>query len=238
MTAGVWLYRHPAESIVPESELRFSIRSAVRYMGVDEVWLIGERPEWAVNVGHIPGIEDTGSKFRTLYEDLLRACERDDFPSRFVLMNDDFHALRDYAPTVEHGGLLYDRVKSWNDNFAGPFGLGLMETYRWLVLHGIEEPLSYELHRPLLMQKRDVRSALREGLLHGQVSLSPLHARTVYGNLCAIGGRGVNDLKLVGLGNRGDWQTLDLVSTAESGWQGKPGNWLRAQSPDPSPFER
>lgn len=230
MVAALWLYKEPGDSIAAP-ELRYSIRSAVRHWGVDEVWLIGERPEWAVNVGHIPGAPDTGSKYRTLFADLLTACKSAEVPDEFVLMNDDFHVLRPYEPAVEHRGELSGHCPG-----EGAFRAALEDTLDWLRDSGHDAPLSYELHRPLPIRKGDAAAALDLARLHGL----PLHARTVYGAVCDIGGELAADRKLIGLHRiEGDaWQALDVVSTSESAWQGYVGDWLRLQSPDPSPFER
>lgn len=230
MVAALWLYKEPTDSI-SAPELRYSIRAAFKHMAVDEVWLAGDLPEWASNVGHVPGVGRHDSKFGALLDDLLHACESPEVPDEFVLMNDDFHVLRPFRPVVEHRGELSQHCPG-----VGAFRTALEDTLDWLRDGGNDAPLSYELHRPLPICKADAAAALSLARSHER----PLHARTVYGALCDIGGDQAADRKLIGLQRiEGDaWQSLDVVSTSESAWQGYVGDWLRSQSPDPSPFER
>lgn len=235
MTAGLWLYKEPGWECVTPGEIRYSIRSAVKHLAVDEVWLVGDRPDWATNVGHIPGVADRGQKFDNLMHDLLAALQSPDVPDRFLLMNDDFHILRSYPLGVENIGTLSGRVESNRaEGVTGSFHETFENTLAWLRDRGIADPLCFELHRPMPIVKADALDALEAILPHDP----PLHARTVYGALCGLRGRCIRDLKLTGYTKNDEWRGMDIVSTDEAGWQGKPGNWLRAQSPEPSPFER
>lgn len=230
MTAALYLHRTPPHG---DDELRYSLRTVHR-LGIDEVWLVGDRPEWARNVGHIPEPPDRGlDKFGRLWDALRAAVNHAELPDDFVLMNDDYHALRPFEPKVEHRGYLAAQIGHHRPLNA--FFASLANTLDYLERDvGIAEPWSYDTHRPLPMNKHQVGSAI----FLARSWPAPLCARSVWGNVVGARGAQVADVKISDTVPLRAWRNLDLVSTTDAAWQGKVGAWLRKQSPDPSPFER
>jgi hypothetical protein len=71
--------------------------------------------------------------------------------------------------------------------------VGMLETQEFLKGLGIENPLSYELHTPIVFNKKKLLKALeREDIKHIDV----LHYRSLYGNLYLKGGMDMRDVKV------------------------------------------
>jgi hypothetical protein len=70
---------------------------------------------------------------------------------------------------------------------------------------GMIEPLSYDLHIPIMVKKAEMREALR---LSKGVRADAIHLRSIYGNLAEIGGRVSDDPKMIRRNDpfpRGSW---------------------------------
>lgn len=229
MTAALYLHRTPPHG---DEELRYSLRTVHR-LGIDEVCLLGDLPTWARDISYLPDPPArSGDKFARLWDALAAAVQPDTYlPEDFVLMNDDYHALRPFEPRVEHRGYLAAQVGHRRP--LGVFFASIANTLDYLERErGIAEPLSYETHRPLPMRKSEVAEAIRGA----RNWTSTICARSVWGNLYAAGIQ-THDVKVAAGLSPKHWKHLDLISTADDAWQGEAGAWLREQSPDPSPWE-
>jgi len=230
MTAALYLHRTPPHG---DEELRYSLRTVHR-LGIDEVWLVGDLPSWARNVGHIAEPPDRGlDKFGRLWDALRAAVNHDALPEDFVLMNDDYHALRAFEPAVEHRGYLAAQIG--HSRPLNSFYGSLANTIDYLEREaGVAEPWSYDTHRPLPMRKGEVAAAMHDA----RTWPTKLCARSLWGNLYATPDIQVVDVKVSDTVPVNAWRRLDLISTADAAWQGKVGAWLRKQSLEPSVFER
>src|SRR5690606_31459906 len=113
--------------------------------------------------------------------------------------------------------------------------LGMRATAEWLRReHRVAEPLSYELHVPMLVRKRERLEAMR---LAESIGVRVPHVRTIYGNLLQLGGERMADVKI---------HTLDevppddavFVSTEDSAFNlGAVGRWVRARLTEPCRYE-
>lgn len=229
----VALYTHHAPEW-GDDELRYSLRTAHRFLGIDEVVIIGDVPSWARNVGHIPEPHRRhADKFAHLWDVTAAACRSQELAADFVLMNDDYHALRAYGPKAEHRGYLAAQIGHIRP--LNVFFETLASTLDYLERErGIAEPLSYDTHRPLPMRKAEVAAAIDDARGWNGGTLC---ARSVWGNVAGIGGRQVQDVKVPEELPPSDWYHVDLISTSDAAWQGRVGAWLREQSPEPSPWE-
>lgn len=217
-------------------ELRHSLRSLAAHVPHGDVWIAGHRPSWVTNVGHIPNRQD-GTKFDNALGNLRAACESSEVPSRFVLWNDDFFALRRTTPAPKwHRGVIRDirrqnpnRIRRQSSHFDGLAGTAWVLA-RW----GFHEPKNYELHVPMSMDGPTMLEALDRAV---PFAVPALHPRTLFGNVAQVGGTEHGDVKIP---HRhppkidGPW-----VSTNEHSFtRGTVGEYLRGQFPDPSPYER
>lgn len=168
-------------------ELLYSIRSAVKNLPHSKIWIVGGKPSWYFG-NHIQ-VDQQGSKYSNAKDNLLAICNSHDISDSFVLMNDDFFITKPVHEIPEYnGGSLSDKI----DNYTSVFGLNaysrmLIETGRQLQLLGITEPLDYELHIPMVMDKDGLREAL---------GLPGVLWRSYYGNTRVTPGEAIQDVKI------------------------------------------
>lgn len=213
-------------------ELRYSLRSIARHLAHDRVWIAGYRPSWVQNVEHIP-VEQTGTKWQNSTANLRAACEHPDVPDTFILMNDDFYLLADMdeVPVQNRGQV--DDVAAANSHDDGAYVRGMRQTATRLREHGITDPLSFELHVPMPVDKDVMLRAIDMGR-----DVQVWHKRTAYGNLAGLTGDTIRDVKIHG--RRGLPQVGDqFVSTNDhSSRDGEIGRYLRARFRQRCRYER
>lgn len=215
-------------------ELRFSLRSLANLPHA-KVWAAGYRPRWAI-LEEIP-VRQRLNKFANSVANLRAACHDPRVSETFVYMNDDFFMLQPLEQLpILHRGTVRDFVAEHVAHYGRPgaYLKGLQATADLLVSQlRIRDPLCYEGHVPLIVDKATMKRALDLG-----ADLPVLHYRTLYGNLARLAGEKI-----------GDWKIRDVRSVPEPSWlftstvdtvfaAGAVGRWLRARFPEPSPYER
>lgn len=227
MTTLVYLVaRHP----VNES-LRYSLRSVAEHMPDAEVVIAGFKPSWLVGVDHVPVPQRYRSPANQL-RILDKVSTTDRLPEDFVLMNDDFFALKPVDEVkLVHNGALSDLRRSpvWSWRW---YRRALEGTIKALTDQGYESPLSYDrLHRPMPMKRSLIAGlALTAG--------PPVLPRSMVGNLMG-GGTYALDCKI--RDEETAIEELDTdgwVSTDKHSWRGVAGQQLRDRFPAKSRFER
>lgn len=174
----VYLVR-PGEA---NDELHYSLRSLENLIGHGRVWFVGLLPRWARNVGHISGNRGS-TKALNVFDNVRLACADDRLTPDVVVMNDDFYVMRAMAavPSWYRGSLdaHIARIKRRSD-----WLLSLHHTRTWLREHGCPAPLSYELHKPIVVNRARMLAVLDACVgFHPTV---PPQWRTVYGNFWAV----------------------------------------------------
>lgn len=214
--------------------LRYSLRSIEVHFPVGRVWIVGYKPSWVTGVEYLPTMQ-AGTKWQNSTSNMLTACLHDEIAESFVYMNDDFYVVEpvDEVEPLNRGTV--DQVLEYYHYARGRYVAGMRRTREILTELGVDEPLSYELHLPMVIHREPMVEAIR---LASEVadSLGALHKRTLYGNLAGVGGRSVEDVKI-----HGDRQPLPAGpywSTSPQSFGGKTGKRLRQMFPDPSSFER
>ena len=155
------------------------------------MWIFGDAPAWVsrpnVRVVHSPQQNSAYASTRT---HLRRAIEDDRVSDPFALWNDDFYAMRPVWLVPMHQGpmsalLLKERRGETR------WVKGLRETLDLLRAHGYDEPLSYDVHTPLLIRKDAAREALK---MAAQVKEDAVHVRSIYAALAGL--NGLNGLQI------------------------------------------
>lgn len=167
-------------------ELRYSIRSLYANYSNANVWVVGDKPDWYVgNYLHVP---QTKTKFNNVLESIRSVIDCKEISQSFVLMNDDFFILQPMKTIRNyHGGKLIDKINKYDDLMPSSAYVKMLKaTYDRLVKLGIPDPLDYELHVPMLMNKRKLARSLTPGILW----------RSMYGNLNSVGGKKMKDVKV------------------------------------------
>lgn len=169
------------------SDLRYSLRSVEKFVPHDKIWIVGYKPFWVTNVKHIP-VEQTENKWKNSVKNILAACNCENISDDFVLMNDDFFAIKpiiDLKDSINLSlGSLKDSVdmhKTKNSNWHHAFEL----VYNLLKELNIPEPYyDYESHTPLLINRKKYLEVMNLPKVKEFMNTSNiLHKRTLYKNI-------------------------------------------------------
>lgn len=163
------------------AELMYALRSWEKYLMIDvELIVVGNIiPTWLKPDGLIEGnLHAAGPA--NVYDNIRRGCEALSGESEIIIMNDDFFVLdpvRDIIPTyrsslAEHIGKA--RGMAW-------WLESLRTTMRYLNEVGITDPVSYELHRPCVVDPSEMATTLTAAADYSPDN--PPQWRTLYGNL-------------------------------------------------------
>ena len=166
-------------------ELRYSIRSAVLNIPQDNVCVIGGRPSWYS--GNFFGVANEKGKFENINKCISLIPGIDKISEDFVLMNDDFFFLSyiEKLP-VYHGGLLQDKVNNYVELGSRKYSRLLQRTLTDLKRNGIRNPIDYDIHVPMVMNKKKLEQSINKAYF----------PRSAYGNLNQIGGEFISDVKI------------------------------------------
>jgi hypothetical protein len=167
-------------------ELRYSIRSAVKNLPHDKIWVVGGKPSW-YNGNYIQ-VDQTRNKYSNAKENLKAIVASEEISESFILMNDDFYILNriDLVPYM-HAKTLDEKIKAREDLFSGNSYNKLLRQTIKSVSRKVEGPvMDYELHVPMTMEKNKLSYVLNfMGLW-----------RSIYGNIFNVGGIEITDVKV------------------------------------------
>jgi hypothetical protein len=167
-------------------ELRYSIRSVVKNLPHNKIWVVGGKPDWYTG-NHI-AVSQKRSKYTNARNNLRAICNEARISDSFVLMNDDFYIINkvDSVPYM-YAGTLNDKIDQREDVFTGNTYTALLkQTLGSLSRRKKTVILDYELHVPMVMEKKRLAKVLM---------LSGLW-RSVYGNVFDVGGVKIKDVKV------------------------------------------
>lgn len=186
---------------VQNDELTYSLRS-LRNLHHNRVFMVGGCPN-NINKGKITHVASLqgNNKYKNTTESLKRICKREDLSEDFILMNDDFFILKPILNPAKELNLCRGTIESVLANYKKRFHnyttayiQGMEQTKIFLEDHGIKEPLSYELHIPMMLNKEKVLKMFEIPYLE---SIKVLHKRSLYGNLYLKGSLQINDVKVL-----------------------------------------
>lgn len=214
-------------------ELRYALRTIDAHVPHANVWVIGGRPAWLTGVEHLAHSQRHG-KYQNVRNARRLAATHPDISERFMLWNDDIYAMEPVADIpAYHRGPVSAVLAAYRARVGlSPYVLGMQETQRYLLEDGLAEPLSYELHVPVILEKAKLLATLDVGEAH----LKTPHIRTLYGNIFGQPGPQIDDVKVYDSATTpvpGPW-----LSSSDESFNYGPGHVVRYLFPDPSRFER
>ncbi len=169
-------------------ELKYSIRSVVQSFPNSNIWIVGGKPDWYI--GNYIKVNQVHTKYKNAVENLKKICSSSEISNEFVLMNDDFYIIKKIN-SIEtfHGGYLLNKLNLYQKiNGNSNYTRKLNATYKRIKGIGIEDPLDYELHIPMIMEKEKLREALHNN--------DQFLWRSIYGNMFKVGGSEMQDVKV------------------------------------------
>jgi len=197
------------------NEIRYSIRSAEKYVGnLGRVFIVGEFPKFLSRknkkITYIEVHDFTSHKLRNAIRKLRIAVMNPDVPENFILMNDDFFFMKPMRVLpLWHRGFMKDTVAQ-HETKGGYYFMALQDTYNMLSFTcKIKNPLDYEVHTPMHFEK----SKLYETLALAEKLNDEVLIRSLYANMYNLGGEYRDDVKLKVYEDIDDYFEKDLLST-------------------------
>lgn len=239
--------------IVKESEqnedLRYSLRSVAKFLPNNKVWIVGYKPSWVQNVGYIPVQQNCGSKWKNSIKNIEAACNCDEISEDFVLMNDDFFAIKpieDLEKSVEICLGPLDKSIQKHQLSVGTWHKAFKHVNDLLNSIGVKKPYyDYESHTPLKINRYKMLEVLNlPQVKKFEKSGKVLHKRTLYKNYCQDKCRVIkSDVKLTSLRDdtKTKMQVCDWLSVFDN-QVGSPSfkdlnNLLHKLFPEPCQYE-
>lgn len=176
-TVGVWYYR-----LTDTDELKYSIRSAVKNLGIKKVILIGDKPKWFVESEqaiYIPSVPVRNSNYSVAcaaWQHLEKFVFSGVYSGEFLLFNDDFFVLKpikDWKDYHRDPSNYVERVQTSNRIYH-------QRELRALYSLNKTDGVHYNLHIPMKMDTEKLKETIIfwQGLLNKDIAL-----KTTYGNM-------------------------------------------------------
>lgn len=183
----------PYRTSYPDTELFFSLQSLDNTPHRD-IYLVGDKPKW------YEGKHLKPEKYQWLIHDPIHnvenkvrfACEQDELSENFILTNDDIFIIKSTTIKPFNRGLLIDHIaaRKRHDRYK----ISLLQTYDILRHMGVDNPLSYELHIPMFMNKKKRLELSYDMEMYFKKGQSPL-MRSIYGNIYFKDSEHMEDVK-------------------------------------------
>jgi len=179
--------------ILKESEnnpdLIMSLRSIEKFCTYRNVWIIGYKPSWLKNVKYIHTNQKGNTKWTNSCINFKAACECEDISENFILMNDDFIALRPIldwkqALNVCLGSITDESTRYRKKSKASKWQNGFIYAEKLLIECHAKTCYNYETHLPMIINKTNYLKFLEIPAIKKFMQTSNvLHKRSLYKNL-------------------------------------------------------
>lgn len=178
--------------ILKESEhnpdLIYSLRSIEKFCTYRKIWIVGYKPSWLTNVEYLP-TNQTGNKWKNSELNWLTACQYKDISENFILMNDDFIALRqikDWKNSLNvYLGSIMDEAETWKKKSKpSRWQWGFIYAADLLKACYAQTDYNYESHIPIIINKEKYLKFLNmKPIKDFTETPKVLHKRSLYKNL-------------------------------------------------------
>lgn len=226
------------KNCVTNEELTYSLRSIVN-LPHDKVFMVGGCPTNLdkSKLTHIPTTQGT-DRYSNTTNGLKLICQDERLSENFILMNDDFFILKPIIdPETELNlfrGPIQEVIQEIGHRYetGSPYLTGMKQTHIYLRDLGYSKPLSYELHVPMVINKKRFLELFSLPYIE---SVRAGHFRSIYGNLYLQGSKQIRDVKVY----RDFYTPLGsdkFLSTEDNSWP-RVKNYLDRLFPDKGPYE-
>ena len=169
-------------------DLQYSLRSISKFCSFKNLWIVGYKPRWVTNVKYLPTIQ-TGDKWKNSMINYEAACKSPEISENFILMNDDFFAIRqivDWEVDLNKClGTIDEQLMSFkNKAQLSHWQAGFVHAKQILKDLGCKTQINYETHMPIIINKTKFLEFLNlPRIIAFQKTNNVLHKRTIYKNL-------------------------------------------------------
>lgn len=234
--------RVKTDIVIPHRHSDFSphlcltLRSIEKNFPHRKVWLAGYKPPWVSDqVGYIPVLQGGGSWQNHLLI-MSEVAHHEEVSERFWYFNDDFYVLRKLAtPPVYYDGTLEERARKLRGIALGSYTKGAEATLELLQNAGFENPLNFDLHVPMPMDKTGLADSI--GLILRSGKQFWPHLRSVYAAMVGLEAEEGKDVKIAGA-FEGIPDNSVYLSSSPRAIQGQLGRELKELFPHPGKYEK
>ena len=217
---------------IDSNELRYSLRS-LKNFNHGKVWFFGGQPEGLKPDAQVTMVQTGHSKWEKVRNTLFTVCDTSELTDDFWLFNDDFYCMKpcDWIPPYYHGDLKSRVMEIYRKyHIDTGYSRQLQRTRDVLKAAGLST-LNYAVHMPMLLNKEKTFEVLAK---YRDVPMF----RSLYGNYWNVGGVDRSDVKIIKPEKEPD-PDIDWLSTSNGSFRfGKVGEYIRAQFPEASEYER
>jgi hypothetical protein len=182
-------------------------------------------------------VDQNSNKYANALKNLKSLCEHPEISNNFVLMNDDFFIIKKINSVDQfYNGLLSDKISRFTQITGSSMYIKkLITTNKKLIDLGIKNPIDYELHTPMPMNK--------PGLLDVIEKYPECLWRSMFGNLYNVGGTQMDDVKIY-VNKRHLARSNEItdssiyMSTEDTSLKVMLDKMLRQMLPEPSIYEK
>ena len=214
-------------------ELVYSLRSVEKNFPYKRIIFYGGKPDGITPDLHVSVNQDQQTKWQNVRKMMTIACQDDDITPNFWLFNDDFFVMRKQKePKNYYDGTLAGRIAQIEKVVFGRrtnYSNQLRHLAETLKEAGIEKPLNYAVHMPMLINRKKMLETLEK------YPDEPMF-RALYGNINKVKAENHPDVKFVQL--RQPYPVGDYASTTEESFKYENiGTLIRQTFTKPSRFE-
>lgn len=229
---------YPIKKTIKNEDLRYSLRSLCN-IEHNKVFIIGELPDWvSEEVYYIP-VQQNLDRYEATTNNIKIACQCKELSNNFILMNDDFFIINKIteADLNLNRGPLKDTVDFYHENHSPltRYDKLVENAMNMLKLQGFNNPISFELHAPMIINKNNFLTIL------DKINNESLHCckRSVYGNYFIKDSKTIKDVKVLSYISLNDilQNNPNTISCSESVWP-KIKDFIHSKFPDKSKYEK
>lgn len=169
-------------------DLKYSLRSLDKFCNFKNVWIVGYKPSWVQNVNYLATDQSDDNKWFNSRKNLKAACENKGITDDFILMNDDFVAIR---PIINwktnlniYLGDATERSKRYNDKSSN-WQKGYIYLDELLQILKCKHHYDFEAHIPMIINKGDFLKMLHmdDVKTYWNDATKVFHQRSLYKNV-------------------------------------------------------
>lgn len=169
-------------------DLRYSLRSVSKFCKYRRIWIVGFKPDWVQNVKYLPTVQRS-NKWKNSMVNYTAACECSEISENFIIMNDDFFALRPIEDWMYETNVCLGRLSQAVEKFShiekkSRWQWGFTYASEMLSGLGVSTENNHEAHVPMIINKRNFLRMLRLPVIQEfKQTRKVLHKRSIYKNL-------------------------------------------------------
>lgn len=217
---------------INSEELRYSLRSVCKNFDYNQIWFYCGCPKDIKPDRYVPFKQEGYNKLDRVHNTMQAICENEEITENFYLFNDDFFIMQPYEQEValSNGSLYYVAHLIENINKNESFYTQYLKYTAKLLSEQGYDTLSYACHVPLLVNRE-------KGLKVLKFFPNNTLFRSIYGNYYNIGGKLIDDVKIVTLNDVPSEDCILLSTNEKSFEKGKVGEFIRERFPEPCKYE-